>query len=220
MIIHVKKRGIFLIIALSVLVIGVIVSAWLIYRDNPSAVVELLNIGQSGVVESPEKVIGSCLFTDQSFCDEAFIPTDKTGKKLYGTIGFDIQSGNTPIYAPTDGYVDVFFFSKDQKDPVVIFTDYKDWSIEMISGNNEEKKGSHTIAIYAESWDSINRGQVNKGSVIGVAAIEGPVLSESLTERVDLSLVFTKWWRESMGNQINDPAEYIKGAVNQMNVVR
>lgn len=217
-----KKRGIFLIIALSVLAVSVIVSAWFIYRKDPSAVVELLNIGinKPGVTELPEKVIGNCLFTDQPSCDKAFIPTDKTGKKLYGTIGFDIQPGNTPIYAPTDGYVDVFFLSKDQKDPVVIFTDNEDWSIEMISGNNEEKNKNHTIAIYAENWDSINRGEAKKGGIIGEALIGEPVLSESLSERADLSMVFTRWWRESIGDQINDPAEYIKGATDQMDIAR
>lgn len=164
------------------------------------------------VENSPSGVYNGSLFVSEDLAVTAFIPTDKTGNKLYGTIAFDIPGSEVKLTAFADGYVDVYFNLPGQKDPVVVFTDHKDWYFD-----KEEK--IHVIGFYASDWKKINKGPIRKGEEIGIATADKDLFTDTFSEKADFSFSAIKWWRESSDKTSDIPSEYMTELMKSFGIV-
>jgi hypothetical protein len=161
---------------------------------------------------SPIVVYNGSLFVEEYLAGEAFIPTDKAGNKLYGTVAFDIPGKEVKLTAFTDGYVDVYFNLPGQKDPVVVFTDHEDWYFD-----KEEK--IHVIGFYASDWKKINKGPIKKGGEIGIATTDKDLFTDTFSEKANFSFSAIKWWRESSDKTSDNPSEYMTELMKSFGVM-
>jgi len=222
-----KNKGILIAIAIVVVVAlaGVFIFLYLkdpeILTRSPSEIISGGVIDEDKDQGEPSSIVddllnpkGDCLVVSSSNCDSASFLRWTDGKFYKNVILFPSISVGDKLYAPMSGYIRVSDVQGEfgHHTEISISTD---WS--------ESKPVGHYIVFAAQDFELLDIGlkddhlYVEKGEAFAKVKESAELFPGTYEQKPELMTVFDKDWADTLDDSIEDPREYIKSAIENIN---
>jgi hypothetical protein len=232
-----KNKGILIAIAIIVVaaLVGVFIFLYLkdpeILTRSPSEIIsgnenggEIIPIGDNGKPPSMMSEFldpqGDCLLVSSSNCKFSLFFHNPDGERINGGVFFSGFPEKLKLYAPMSGYLTVISGNNPFQHVVVYISEVAD---DVTKWDDFGPATGRYVTFTAQEIELLDAEvrdgslYVEKGKPFAEVTKKADMFPDLYEEKVELMFIFDRNWADMLDVSIDDPREYVKKAVENIN---